>query len=72
MVVLKEGNSMPELILKVGIVVYFLLIVPVAFVMPNYLAWENGLLEMLQNMVLFFNVILCFFVFSQNSRTAVS
>ena len=34
MVVLKEGNSMPELVLKVGIVVYFLLIVPVAFVMP--------------------------------------
>ena len=63
MVVLKEGNSMPELVLKVGIVVYFLLIVPVAFVMPNYLAWENGLLEMLQNIVLFCNVILCFSFF---------
>ena len=53
MVVLKEGNSMPELVLKVGIVVYFLLIVPVAFVMPEHLAWENGPLEILQNIVLF-------------------
>lgn len=67
MVVLKEGNSMPELVLKVGIVVYFLLIVPVAFVMPNYLAWENGLLEMLQNLVLFFNVILCFSFFRKTA-----
>ena len=67
MVVLKEGNSMPELILKVGIVVYFLLIVPVAFVMPEYLAWENGPLEILQNIVLFCDVVLCIILFRKTA-----
>lgn len=67
MVVLKEGNSMPELILKVGIVVYFLLIVPVAFVMPEHLAWENGPLEILQNIVLFCDVVLCIVLFRKTA-----
>lgn len=67
MVVLKEGNSMPELVLKVGIVVYFLLIVPVAFVMPEPLAWENGLLEILQNIVLFCDVVLCIILFRKTA-----
>ena len=67
MVMLKEGNSMPELALKIGIVVYFLLIVPVAFVMPEHLAWENGPLEILQNIVLFCDVVLCLVLFRKTA-----
>ena len=66
-IVLKEGNSMPELVLKIGIVVYFLLIVPVAFVMPEHLAWENGPLEILQNIVLFCDVVLCIVFFRKTA-----
>ena len=58
---------MPELVLKVGIVVYFLLIVPVAFVMPEHLAWENGPLEILQNIVLFCDVVLCIVLFRKTA-----
>ena len=34
-----------------GAAVYAVLLLPLGYVMPSYLAWENGLLEMLQNIV---------------------
>ena len=36
-----------------GAAVYAVLLLPLGYVMPPYLAWENGVLEMLQNIVLF-------------------
>lgn len=62
----KKKFSMPDLAINIGIVVYFLLMLPVAYYMPAYLAWENGPLEILQNVALGCNVILCLFFFSQN------
>ena len=41
-----------------GAAVYAVLLLPLGYVMPSYLAWENGLLEMLQNIVLFGNMCL--------------
>lgn len=67
MMIVKDGSSMPERILKIGVVLYFLLILPAAYVMPEHLAWENGPLEMLQNIVLFCDVLLCLVLFRKTA-----
>ena len=51
-----------------GAAVYAVLLLPLGYVMPSYLAWENGLLEMLQNIVLFGNMCLAAYFFSARRR----
>ena len=52
-----------------GAAVYAVLLLPLGYVMPSYLAWENGLLEMLQNIVLFGNMCLAAYFFRKTAGT---
>lgn len=50
-----------------GAAVYAVLLLPLGYVMPPYLAWENGVLEMLQNIVLFGNMCLAAYFFRKTA-----
>ncbi len=60
----KPGRS---LAVTLGIVLYFILILPAAFVLPPQLAWENGPIEMLQNVVLLGEAVLCGYFFRKTA-----
>lgn len=50
-----------------GAAVYAVLLLPLGYVMPPYLAWENGVLEMLQNIVLFGDMCLAAYFFRKTA-----
>lgn len=52
-----------------GAAVYAVLLLPLGYVMPSYLAWENGVLEMLQNIVLFGDMCLAVYFFRKTAGT---
>lgn len=52
-----------------GAAVYAVLLLPLGYVMPPYLAWENGVLEMLQNIVLFGDMCLAAYFFRKTAGT---
>ena len=52
-----------------GAAVYAVLLLPLGYVMPPYLAWENGVLEMLQNIVLFGDMCLAAYFFCKTAGT---
>lgn len=53
-----------------GAALYAVLLIPISYCMPPYLAWENGLIEMLQNAVLLGNACMAAYFFRKTAGQA--
>lgn len=57
--------------IKWGALLYLLLIIPIGCEIPEWIAWENGPLEMLQNIVLVICIGICLYFWRQSMGKTV-